>query len=144
MLSLFLGLFQPIMAWNEATTVFLNFWNFFSIFFEFFFTCQVGTKWNDNFCFPSFLAFFNLFWIEMKPQWIFLIFLNFFLFFWNFPLLVRLARNMTIVFIFSRSQCFPPYFGLQWSHNSILQFFEFFYYLFGIFYYAFGRNETKR
>ena len=144
MFSPFLGLFQPIMAWNEATTVFLNFWNFFSIFFEFFFTFRVGTKWNYNFCFPSFSAFFNLFWIEMKPQWIFFIFLNSFLFFWNFPLPVRLARNLTIVFIFSRSQRFPPYFGLRRSHNSILQFFEFFYYLFGIFYYALGRNGTKR
>ena len=121
-----------------------KFLEFVFYFFRFFFTCRVGTKWNDNFCFPSFSAFFNLFWIEMKPQWIFFIFLNFFLFFWNFPLRVRLARNMTIVFIFSRSQRFPPYFGLKWSHNSILQFFEFFCYLFGILYYALGWNETKR
>ena len=67
--SLFLGLFQPIMAWNEATMVFLNFWNFYSMFLEFSITCRVGTKRNDNFCFPSFSAFFNVFWHEMKPKW---------------------------------------------------------------------------
>ena len=33
---------------------------------------------------------------------------------------------MTIVFIFSLSQRFPPYFGLKWCHNSILQFFDLF------------------
>ena len=72
----------------------------------------------------------------------FLIFLNFFPFFWNFLLRVKLEWNMTIVFIFSLSQRLPPYFGLKWSHNSILQFFEFFCYLFGIFYYVSAWNEA--
>ena len=50
-----------VLKW--ATMIFLNFSNFFSIFLEFSITCRVGTKRNGNFCFPSFSAFFNLFWL---------------------------------------------------------------------------------
>ena len=35
LLSFFLGLFQPILALNEAILAFLNFLNFFAIFLEF-------------------------------------------------------------------------------------------------------------
>ena len=87
--------------------------NFFSIFLEFSFTRRVRTKRNDNFCFPSFSAFFNVFWLETKPQWyFFLSFYDFFLFFRNFLLRVRLEWNMTIVFTFSLSQRSPPLFWL--------------------------------
>ena len=82
MFFVFLGLFQPILALNEATMV------------------------------------------------IFLIFLNFFLFFWNFLLRVRLERNRTIVFIFSLSQpifAFLNLFLLQmkpkWYSSNFLNFF---------------------
>ena len=95
----------------------LNFWNFFSIFLEFSITRRVGTKRNDNFCFLSFSAFSILFSLWIKPQWYFF---RFFLFFWNFQLRDRLEPNRTIVFIFTLSQRFPPYFGMKWSHNSIL------------------------
>ena len=44
---------------------------FFSIFLEFSITHRVGTKRNDNFCFPYFSAFFNVFWLEMNQQWYF-------------------------------------------------------------------------
>ena len=57
---------------------------------------------------------------------VFLNFLNFFLFFWNFLFPVGKERNRAIIFIFSLSQPFPTYFGLEWSHNGIFQFFEFF------------------
>ena len=66
--------------------VFLNFWKFFSMFLEFSITCRVGTKRNNNFCFPSFSAFFNVFWPELKPQWYFF---NFFLI---FPVFFRIFR----------------------------------------------------
>ena len=65
--SLFLGLFQPILAWKEAITVFFNFLNFFAIFFELSLLRLVGTKQNDNFYFLCFLALSNLFLLEMKP-----------------------------------------------------------------------------
>ena len=58
--------------------VFLLFFEFFTIFMEFSITLQVGTKRNDNFYFFSFPAFSSLFWLKMKPQWYFLIFLPFF------------------------------------------------------------------
>ena len=73
--SLFLIHFQPILVWNEAIMVF--FLIFLNFFFKFSITRQVRTKRNDNFYFLSFSAFFNLFWLEMKPQPYFLIFFNF-------------------------------------------------------------------
>ena len=57
--------------------VFFKFLNFFATFLEFSITRRVGTKFNDNFCFTSFSAISNLFWLQMKPQWYFLIFWNF-------------------------------------------------------------------
>ena len=39
---------------------------FFAIFLEFSITRRVRTKWNDNYYFHSFLAFSNLFCLEMK------------------------------------------------------------------------------
>ena len=50
---LFLGISQPILAWNEAITVFFNLLNFFAIFLEFSLKRQGGTKQNDNFYFLS-------------------------------------------------------------------------------------------
>ena len=44
--SLFLGLFQPILALNEATMVFFDFFKFFPIFLKFSIMRQVGTEWN--------------------------------------------------------------------------------------------------
>ena len=64
---LFLGLFQSILAWNEAITVSFNFLNFFAIFSEFSIALWVGTKRNDNFYFLFSLAFSNMFCLEMTP-----------------------------------------------------------------------------
>ena len=114
--SPFLGLVHLILAWNKATMVFFNFLDFFLIFLQFSITRRVGTKRNDNFYFPSFSAFFNLFWLEMKLQRYFLIF---WIFYWNFLLRVRLERNGTITFIFLPSHSFPIYFGLKWILNDI-------------------------
>ena len=99
---------------------FFNLLNFFAIFLEFYITRQFGTKRNDTiiFLFPLW-AFSILFWLEMKPQLYFLIFLNFLLFFWNFLLPVRSEGNGKTIFIFSLSRHFPTYFGLKWSHTGI-------------------------
>ena len=64
---LFLGISQPILAWNGAIIGFFNFSKIFAIFLEFSFTRWVGTKRKDNFYFFSFSAFPNLFWHEMEP-----------------------------------------------------------------------------
>ena len=66
------------------------------------------------------------------------------LFCWNFQLRDRQERNVMIIFIFSLSHPFPTYFRSKWSHNCIFWLFEFFYYFFGIFYFALGRNKTER
>ena len=48
---------------------------------EFSITPRVGTKRNCNFYFLHSSNYSNLFWLGMKPQWYFLIFLNFLSFF---------------------------------------------------------------
>ena len=59
--SLFLGIFEPILAGDEAIVVFFNFLNFFAIFLEFSVTRRVGTDRNGmtvfifslSLCFPT-------------------------------------------------------------------------------------------
>ena len=109
--SLFLCLLQQILAWNEVIMVFFNFLNFFAIFLKFSLTRRVGTERNDEFNFLTFSAFSNLFWLERKTYWYFLIFWIFLLYFSNFLLRVWLERNGTIIFIFSLSLPFPTCFG---------------------------------
>ena len=63
--SLFFGLFQPVLACNEAVMVFLTFQNFFAIFFEFSITRRVGTERNETIIFifslcPPFPTYFGL------------------------------------------------------------------------------------
>ena len=58
--------------------------NLFAIFLEFSITCRIGTKHNDNFCFLSFSAFPNLFWLEMNPYGYLLHWRILLQFFWNF------------------------------------------------------------
>ena len=62
--SIFLIPYCPILAWNEAIMIFLN---FLAIFMEFSIALRVGTKRNDNFYFHAFSAFSNLFGLETKP-----------------------------------------------------------------------------
>ena len=80
----FIAFLQSILAWNKGTTVFFNFINFFVIFLEFSITHRVGTKQNDNFYFLSFPAFQAYFGLKWSHNDIFLIFLIFLSFFWNF------------------------------------------------------------
>ena len=82
--SLFLSLFQPILAWNEAIKVFFNFLNFFAIFLEFSITVRVRTKRINSFFFLFFSVFSKLLWLEKKPKTNFWIFWIFLLFFWIF------------------------------------------------------------
>ena len=113
-------LFHPILAWNEATIVFFDFFEFSSLFLEFSITSLIGRERKDNFYFFSFSAFSNLFWHEMKPQWYFLIFLNFVIFFWNFLLPVRSEGNGKKTFIFLFLGLYQPI--LAWN-DAIMVFF---------------------
>ena len=65
--SFFLGLFQHILALNEAILAFFNFFNFFAIFLQFLIIRQEGMKRNDNLYFLFFLAFSKPFRLEMMP-----------------------------------------------------------------------------
>ena len=84
---------------------------------------QVGTERNDNYLFPPFSSFFNLWWLEMEPYWYFLIFLNFFGIFYY-----ALGRNETerqyLFFFFL--DLFQPILAWNEAHTGIFQFFEFF------------------
>ena len=64
--SLFLIIFQPVLAWDEPIVAFFSFFNFFAIYLEFSISRRVGTKRNDTFYILSFSAFSNLFWLEMN------------------------------------------------------------------------------
>ena len=142
MYSLFLGLFQPILAWNEAIMVFYKSLNFFAFFFlNFLF--HVGLERNGTITFifslsQTFPSYFDLKGSHILIFWIFL------LLFWNFQLRFEKERNVMVIFIFSHSHPFPTYFGLKWGHNGISLLFVFFSYFFGIFYLASGRNERER
>ena len=99
--SLFSGLSQPILTWNEAMMVFSKFLNFFAIFLEFSIMVHVGTQLNDFSYFHSFSTFLNLFWLERKLWWYFLIFRIFFAVFFEFSITgrVRTQRNDFSYFI---------------------------------------------
>ena len=85
-----------------------------------------------NFYFLSFSSSSNQFWLEMNPQWYFLIF-QFFLEF-SSTRLVGTKRNETIIFIFHISHPFPTYFGLKWTIIVFLFFFFVFFTIFMQFY----------
>ena len=80
--SLFLGISQPILAWNGAITVFFNLFNFFAINLEFSLTRQVGMKRNNNFYFLS-LSLFHPILAWNHAIMVFFIFLNFFYYFFG-------------------------------------------------------------
>ena len=120
--------------------------NFFVIFLKFSITSRIGTHRNDFFFFffLSFSTFPNLFLHGNRLWWCFLIIWIFLLFFWNFLFRVGMKPIGTIIFIFSLSRPFPTNFGLKWSYDGVLKFFEFFYNFFGIFKSRSVWNPSKR
>ena len=115
---LFLGHSQPILVWKEAMMVFYNFFFYFSaIFLEFAILGRVETLRNDFFFLILGLSHPILAWKEAM-----MVSSNFL----NFLLWVGLANIGMIFFTFSLSRPFPTYFGLKWSDDGVLKFFEFF------------------
>ena len=116
--SLFLSLFQPILAWNEAIKVFFNFFNFFAIFLEFSITRRVRTKRNDIFYF-LFLSHFQpiLAWNEAIK--VFSKFLNFFAPFLEFSITYRVRTKRSDSFVFSLSRPFPTNIGMKRSYDGV-------------------------
>ena len=109
--SLFLGLYQPILAWNEAIIVFFNFLNFFAIFFWIFYfvSCRNGTERNDSFLLCIFLPI--LAWKE--PIMVFFNFLNLFAILLEFSITRRVGRERTDNFYFFFFSAFPNLFCLE-------------------------------
>ena len=108
--SLFLCLFEPVLACSEAIMVCFNFLNFFAIFLEFSITLRVGTERNDNFYFLSFPAFSNLFlaWHEAIT-----LFFNFFNFFLEFSITCRVGMEWNDNFYFLSFSAFSNLFWLE-------------------------------
>ena len=120
-----LSLFHPILAWNEATIVLFDFFEFSSLFFEFSITSPIGRERKDNFYFFSFSAFSNLFCHEMKPQWYFLIL------FYFFSLFLELYISRRVRTVRKDNFCFLPFSTffqpiLAWK-EAIMEFFLLFF-----------------
>ena len=99
---------------------------------------------NENTFFHSFSACPVLFWLEKKPQWRFIIFLIFLLFFWNSLFRVGLEWIRTRIFFFSHCKPVSSRFDLKRSHNDVFSFFKFFCHFFGIPYSGTGWNGSER
>ena len=102
--SLFLGLFQPFFALNEATLVFFNFLKIFLIFLEFSIMRQVGTELNKTIIFFS--LFFGLFQHIMawnETTMVFWNFLNFIAILLEFSITLRVRTKRNDNF------CFPSF-----------------------------------
>ena len=124
--------------------MFIIFFIFLLIFWEFSITRRVGTKQNCNFYFFHSSAFSNLFWLGMKPQRYFLIFRFFFPFFGIFYYLSGKNGTESLFLFFLFLGLFQPI--SAWNEAITLSFnlLKFFSILFWIFTYASGRNGTKR
>ena len=116
---LFLGIFKPILAWNEAIVVFLNFLNFLTIFLEF-----SITRWERNGMEWQFL--FSLFLCVLQPilawngaKMVFFNFLNVFAIFLEFFISRRVETKRNDTFYILSFSALPTYFGLKWGHNGI-------------------------
>ena len=82
-------------------------------------TCLVGTKRNNNFYFPYFSSFSDLFWLEMNHYRISFIFWIFYYFYWIFYYAsVMNGTEWNNNFCFSLSHLFRTYFGLEWILNG--------------------------
>ena len=139
--SLFLSLSHLILALKKAIIVFFSFLNFFAIFLEFSIPGWVGTRQNDFLFiyFHSLLAFYNLFWHEMKQYRSFFIYFLFFLFFF---LEFSITCRVFIIFISLFLSLAQLVSASKRSPNGVLQFFESFSYVFESFYFRSGRNSS--
>ena len=141
---LFLGLFQPIFAWNEAITVSFNLLNFFVIFFEFSLMRRVGMKQQDNFYFLSLSLFQPVLAWNAAEIVFFFNFLKNFAIFLEFSITHRDGTEPNDNFYFLYFSAFSNLFWLEMKPQWYCLIFWFFCYFYGIFYYASDRNETER
>ena len=99
------------MAGNEATTLFLNFQNFFSIFLEFSIMRRVGLKRNDNCC-SFFLRLFQPILALNQDKTEFFNFLKFFPIFLKFSITRQVGTEQNDSFYFVHFLAVPPLFWL--------------------------------
>ena len=123
--------------------VLFNFLNFFALLFEIFYSRSSSKGRNEKFFFLSFSTCADLFSLEMKPEWCFLIFWIFLPFFFGifYSGSSRTDRNNNCFFSLSRPV--PTRFGLKWSLNCPFLFFVFICFFFGIFYSWSSRTDRN-
>ena len=117
--------------------------NFFALLFEIFYSGSGSKVRNDNFFFLSFSTYPDPFSLEMKPEWCFLILLNFFALFLEFSIQGRVGRIGTIIFFSFFLDLSRPV--LAWNEAWIVHFnFLYFFAIFlRIFYSWSGRKDRK-
>ena len=113
-----------------------------AIFYEFCIMDGIGAERNDNFYFLSFSFFSTLFWLQKKPQRYFIIFWFSFVIFLEFSITLRVRTKQNDDFYFLFLSLVQPILAGNDAILVLRQFFDFFYYFFGIFYYA--RVGTER
>ena len=124
---IFLGISQPLLAWNEAIPVFFNLFNFFAIFLEFYLKCQVVTKRNNNFYFltPSFFQPILAWNHAIK---VFFNFLNFFVIFLEFSITHCVGTERNDNFYFPSFSTFSILFWLEVKPQWYFFYFFFLYF----------------
>ena len=129
--SLFLGLYHPVLAKNNARKRFLN---FFAIFLEFCCPGRVWAEfWTKIFIF-SFSSYLISFWTKIMPERGFLIFEFFCYFFRNFLPQVEYERNLGLNFFsFFHVLSHPVLAKKKNAEKSFLIFWIFLLFFFGIF-----------
>ena len=108
--SQFLGLFQPILAWNEATMVFFDFLTFFLFFWNF--LLPVDLERNDNFYF-LFLSLFQPVLAWNATTIVFFNFLTFFAISLQFSITCRVGTERNDNTYFLSFSAFPYEFWLD-------------------------------
>ena len=124
--SLFLGLSHTSLDRNYAG-MFFKILNFFFLFLFEIFLPKLG--WNgirDSNFFLSFSAYLISFWLEIMPEWCFLIFLIFLLFFWEFSCLSWVGTEFgTKMFLSFTAYLNPVWIEIMpdWCFFNFLNFF---------------------
>ena len=108
--SQFLGLFQPILAWNEATMVFFY---FFSFFFGIFYYLSGKNGTESQFLFFLFPGLFQPILASNEAITGFFNFLNFFAIFLEFSVTHLVGTERNDNFYFLSSSTFSTLFWLQ-------------------------------
>ena len=112
---LFLGIFHPILTWNEVIMVYFNFLNFIAIFLEFSISRRIGAERNGTiiFIFSHSRPFQTYFGLKGSHNGIFKFFKFFSYFFFEFSITRRVGTERTDNFYILSLSAFSNQFWLE-------------------------------